>query len=99
VGDLQCRIEWDEPKNQSNRKKHDIGFETAMLVFDDPNCLMFPERIENGEERWHAIGAIHGALIVTVVHTYRTEGVEEIIRIISARFATTRERIQYVETL
>jgi uncharacterized DUF497 family protein len=99
VGGFQHRFEWDEPKSQINRKKHDLGFETAKLVFDDPNCVMFPERIEEWEERWHAIGAIEGALIVTVVHTYRTEGIEEIIRIISARFATARKKSLYVETL
>jgi hypothetical protein len=30
------------------------------VVFDDPNCLTFVERVERGEERWHAIGVIGG---------------------------------------
>ena len=45
------RFEWDESKDEINRAKHHMGFETAKLVFDDPNCLTFVERVENGEER------------------------------------------------
>jgi uncharacterized DUF497 family protein len=93
------RYEWDEAKNEINRRKHLIGFETAMLVFDDPNCLEFVERIEGGEERWHAIGAVMGTILLTVVHTYRNEGAEEVIRVISARRATPHERKMYVEAL
>jgi uncharacterized DUF497 family protein len=33
------RFEWDEHKNRHNRRKHDVGFETAALVFDDPYAL------------------------------------------------------------
>jgi len=68
-------------------------------VFDDPNCLTFVERVTDGEERWHAIGDIGGRLIVTVVHLYRLEGADEMIRIISARRASLEERRIYVETL
>jgi uncharacterized protein len=33
------RFEWDEQKNRQNLRKHDVRFETAMLVFDDPYAL------------------------------------------------------------
>lgn len=93
------RFEWNEEKNLINRNKHLIGFETARLVFDDSRCLMFMERIQGGEQRWHAIGTVMGAVIMTVVHTYREEGSDEVIRIISARRATPHERKLYVEAL
>jgi uncharacterized protein len=93
------RFEWDKEKDEINRAKHRIGFETAALVFDDPNCLTFVERVEHGEERWHAIGAVDGRVIITAVHTYRIEGADEIIRIISARRADAQERKHYVEAL
>lgn len=93
------RFEWDEHKNKANRRKHLIGFETAILVFDDPHCLTLVERILDGEERWHAIGAVLGTVILTVVHRHRERGAEEIIRIISARRATAHERKLYVEAL
>ena len=93
------RFEWDRQKDELNRKKHRIEFETAQLVFDDPRCLTFIERVQDGEERWHAIGLIGGRMIVTVVHAYRLEGFDDIIRIISARHANVDERKHYVETL
>jgi uncharacterized DUF497 family protein len=93
------RFDRDQEKDAIKRGKHRIGFETAALVFDDPNCLTFVERVEDGEERWHAIGVIDGRAVVTVVHIYRTEGSDEIIRIVSARRADPQERKQYVEAL
>lgn len=85
------RFEWDERKNEINHRKHKLHFETAVLAFDDPHCVLFVERVEAGEERWHAIGAVSETLIATVAHTYQIEGADEIIRIISARFANRRE--------
>jgi uncharacterized protein len=75
------RYEWDENKNDSNLEKHGLSFETASLVFDDPNALSIPNRIENGEERWQTIGMIENIVIVMVAHTFKleTESQEEII--------------------
>jgi uncharacterized protein len=97
---VEISFEWDEQKNESNRKKHGVSFETAALVFEDPDCLMFVERNEGREERWHAIGAIRASLLfLTVVHTHRDEQGQQIVRIISARRATRRERKLYAETI
>jgi hypothetical protein len=93
------RIEWDQAKNESNRTKHGIDFETAQLVFDDPCCVTFVERVTDGEERWHAIGSIEDVIILVVVHTYREEVPDEVVRIISARPATRRERKLYAQAI
>ena len=97
------RIEWDPAKSESNKTKHGIAFERAQLVFDDPCCVTFPERAVGGEERWHAIGLIAGIVIIIVVHTYRVEESEgkskEVVRIISARRATRREREIYAQAI
>jgi hypothetical protein len=93
------RIEWDLAKHKINRSKHGIGFEVAQLVFDDPHCVTFVERTTLGEQRWHAIGSIETLIVIVVVHTYREEGSEAIIRIVSARRATRRERRLYVEAV
>jgi hypothetical protein len=53
--------------------------------------------VEDGEQRWHAIGVLDGRGVVAVVHTYRAEGVDEIIRIVSARRADAQERKHYAE--
>jgi uncharacterized DUF497 family protein len=91
------RFEWVEEKNKINQKKHGIDFETARLVFDDPFCITFVERVSGGEERWHAIGFIEEIIVVVVVHTYRQDDSDEVIRIISARRATRHERKLYVQ--
>ena len=94
------RFEWDSEKNRINQHKHGgIAFESAALVFDDPHVVFRKDRIVTGEQRWHAIGAAEGAVLL-VVHVSRMEngnGEEEIIRIISAREADKRERRIYIQ--
>jgi len=65
------RFEWDEAKNARNKSKHHIDFETAQMAFDDPFCVSFVERIDDGEERWQAIGMIEKVVLIVVVHTYQ----------------------------
>jgi len=97
------RIEWDPAKSESNKTKHGVAFERAQLVFDDPCCVTFPERVVDSEQRWHAIGLIAGIVTIVVVHTYRVEETEgkpeEVVRIISARRATRREREIYAQAI
>ena len=83
----------------ANKIKHGIEFESAQLVFDDPFCITFVERVTGGEERWHAIGSIEKVILLVVVHTYREENSEEVIRIISARRATRKEKKLYAQTI
>jgi uncharacterized DUF497 family protein len=91
-------FEWDAEKAKSNRRKHGIAFDDAMQVFDDPFAVAAPERIEHGELRWQTIGIVAGVVIVLVAHTVREEGMDEIIRIISARRATRKERARYEQS-
>ena len=89
------RYEWDEHKNRQNRQKHDVGFETAVLVFDDPYAVTKRDLAYEDEERWITVGAIGPGSILLAVHTYFEEHDEEIIRIISARAAGSHERSAY----
>ena len=90
---------WDEDKNLSNQRKHGLSFEIAARVFLDPLHLSTQDRIENGEPRWQTVGQIDGLAVVLVAHTFfeerETEEPTEVIRIVSARPATRRERKQY----
>lgn len=86
---------WDERKDCVNRRKHRVSFETAALVFEDPNAISYRDRVVNGEERWHTIGLAGGIAVLLVVHTSEEEHGEEKIRIISARKATAGERALY----
>jgi len=92
------RFEWDEEKNRRNRVKHKISFEIAREVFEDPWAISVRERVVEGEERWQTIGAISEGDLLFVAHTQRDERGEEVIRIISARKATPRERRVYEES-
>lgn len=95
---MATRFAWDEKKNLANRRKHHIGFETAQLVFDDPNAIAFQDREIKGEQRWQMIGWAHTVIIV-VAHTIKEEDGDEVIRIISARKATPSERTLYEEEI
>jgi len=88
-------IEWDENKNRANRAKHHVSFETAQLVFFDSYHLTVYDRTENGEDRWHTIGMAAGVQLLLVVHTHHDAQGEEVIRIISARRPTAKERKRY----
>lgn len=95
---MKTCFEWDAAKAAANLRKHGVSFQTAALVFADPYARVLQDRIENGEARWLAIGAVDGQLILIVAHTIRErEDGDEIIRIISARRANRGERRSYEE--
>ena len=94
------RFEWDPQKNRTNRTRHNgLDFATAARVFDDPNVILVHDRIVEGEQRWHAIGAVSAAVLL-VVYTYREDDIngKEIIRVIPAREANQRECRIYFST-
>ena len=91
------RFEWDEVKNRRNLRKHKISFESAKLVFDDPQALADRDREVDNEERWQTVGSIDGSITVVVAYTFREEAGDEVIRIISARKASPAERRAYGE--
>ena len=91
------KFEWDERKNQANYAKHKVNFELASKVFDDPLVAFRFDRVVNGEERWMAVGKALQLYVLVVIHAYRTRADQEVIRIISARRATSHERKFYEE--
>jgi hypothetical protein len=93
------RFEWDPVKARTNQRKHGVSFEDAMHVFEDSYALFEPERAGGvGELRWQALGLAGGVAVLLVVHTVREEGADEVVRLISARQATRRERKRYEQT-
>lgn len=97
LSQLAMRFTWDENKNRQNLRKHDVRFETAVLVFDDPRALTQRDCAFDDEERWITVGAIGPGSILLVVHTHYEKHDEEVIRIISARAAESHERRAYEE--
>ncbi len=89
------RFEWKHDKDRANRTKHRVSFETACLVFADPWHLTTRDRHKSSEERWQTLGMVNGVVLLLVAHTIIEDEHEEIIRIISARKATRKERLIY----
>lgn len=93
------RFEWDEAKNLSNKRKHGISFEDASEVFRDPLLVSLKDCIQDGDQRWQTYGVVDGWLLLMVAHTVRQDesnGITiEVIRIISARYASRKERRSY----
>lgn len=87
-------FDWNEEKNGSNQKKHGVSFEEAATVFlDEDGILISDPDHSDYEERFILIGISRKANLLTVVHCLRES--ETIIRIISARKATSNESRQY----
>jgi hypothetical protein len=70
---------WDERKNQINKQKHGISFETAVLVFDDAHQISLQDRTVGGESRWQTIGVVNGIHVLLVAHTLSVKADEEIV--------------------
>jgi len=86
----QRLFEWDYEKERRNIRLHKISFETAKLVFNDPNRIELFDLNHSGmEDRIITIGKVDKVLFV--VHTERGNKT----RIISARIATEAERRLY----
>ena len=90
----KIKFEWDEQKNELNKKKHKISFEEAKTVFYDEEALLIydPEHSQE-EERFIILGFSKMANLLVVCHCYRASNT--VIRIISARKATKSESKQY----
>ena len=88
------KFEWDAKKASANEKKHEVSFEEARTVFYDENAKLIDDPDHSGdEERFVLLGLSSSLRIVLVCHCYREEG--NVIRIISARKASTYESKQY----
>lgn len=92
AGDLT--FEWDDAKARANRKKHGVSFEEAATVFLDPFALIFDDPDPHpGELRMLIIGISITMRTVLVVHVASGD----VLRIISARPPTRRERAKLEE--
>lgn len=89
------QFEWDGQKALINVRKHGVSFDDAATVFNNPLALIFADDSHSNEEQRELIIG-HSAIgqLLIVVFTERND---DIIRIISAREVTNRERRDYEE--
>ena len=85
-------FEWDNRKAEENLRKHGVSFQEAITVFSDFLSSTIPDPLySRAEERWITIGRSEKQRLLVVVHTEKGD----VIRIISARKATSYERKTY----
>lgn len=88
------KFEWDVKKASANLKKHGVSFEEARSVFFDEYAKLIDDPDHSiDEERFVLLGLSSSLKVVLVCHCYRAQG--NVIRIISARKASTHESKQY----
>ena len=89
------RFDWDEAKARSNEQKHGVSFAEASSVFFDACALVEYDGAHSwDEERFIIMGMSERDRVLTVVYVER---VQDTLRLISARRATSRERRTYEE--
>jgi uncharacterized DUF497 family protein len=89
---VALEFEWDGEKARTNWLKHRVSFDEARTMFGDALAVTVPDPDHSvGEDRLVTIGLGSFGLLLVVAHTERSG----IIRIISARPATARERRAY----
>jgi len=89
----ELRFEWDERKNRANIRKHGVSFKEAETVFSDEHGLLIADPDHSlSEDRFVLLGLSANLRTLAVCHCYRGE---DVVRLISARRATRRERSQY----
>ena len=88
------RFEWEEEKNRKNQRKHGVSFEEARTVFYDDDAVEFYDAEHSEwEDRFLLLGVSGRLRMLMVCHCLRQGG--DVIRIISARKATTTEQKHY----
>ena len=91
---MAIRFVWDKKKAEANLRKHDVSFEEAVAVFQDPLARIHDDPDHSqGEQRAIIVGhSADGRLLLVAFVEH-----EEAIRIISARRATRHEQKDYEE--
>jgi uncharacterized protein len=87
---MSLRFEWDGNKADSNLTLHGVSFDEASTVFNDPLAKIFDDLIHSVNEiREIIIGRSSTDRLLLVCFTERAT---DVIRIISAREPTRKER-------
>ena len=83
-------LKWDETKHERNIRERGFGFRFASKIFAGPVLEREDRRKDYGEMRIVAIGEYRGVVLAV---TYTDRG--GVCRIISARRANRKERLQW----
>jgi hypothetical protein len=85
-------FEWDDAKADENWSKHGVTFAEAESVFADPLALTgYDPDHSVAEDRFLTMGLSAAGRLLIVSHT----DCEDVVRVITAREVTRRERKDY----
>ena len=93
---MSYRFEWDESKARANQIEHEVSFDEASTVFEDLLARIFDDEEHSIGERREIIGHSVNHRLFLVCFTERPN---QVIRIISARRPTPKERKDYEENV
>jgi hypothetical protein len=86
-------ITYNSNKAAANKRKHGVSFDEAQTALFDERALV-REDIDNDEQRFVLLGMSAKLRLLVVVYAIWDEKAE-VIRLISARLATTKEEKVY----
>ena len=92
---MPLRFEWDEDKAAANLRKHGVTFDEASSVFADSLAVIFDDE-EHSLDEIREIMIGHSVLQRLLLVSFTERG-DDLVRIISARKATKRERKDHEE--
>jgi uncharacterized DUF497 family protein len=89
-------FEWDDGNRRKSADKHDVSPAEAEQVFlNTPLLLLRDTEHSTIEPRFHAYGKTHAGRLLQVAFTLRHD--ETMLRVISARPMSAKERIRYAK--
>jgi uncharacterized DUF497 family protein len=91
-------FDWDDGNSRKSSAKHEVGQREAEQVFADARLLTFiDERHSGSETSFHAFGKSDTGRLLQITFTLRERRDETLIRVISARPMSRKERTRYEE--
>ena len=89
------KFQWNANQAASNFRKHGISFDEGVTIFKDPLAFIFDDKEYSEDEHREMI--IGFSTLIELLLVCLVERQEDIVRIFSARRATTLERMDYEE--
>jgi uncharacterized protein len=91
-------FDWDDGNSRKSAYKHDVSQLEAEQIFLDPHLLVLIDAKHSGEEpRYHAYGITVTGRRLQVSFTLRRN--DTLIRVISTRAMSRKERLRYEEEI
>ena len=90
----QLEFDWDDGNSRKSLEKRDVSQQEAEQVFVDPRVLVLVDEKHSADEsRFHAYGRTADGRRLQVTFTLRRN--ETLIRVISSREMSRKERARY----